>query len=86
MILNLIDTLQCVQVFATSRKEEDIINMFLQLKAPKIEIEAKNNAVDIEIYVRGKVKTLISQGGLKLQDHSLHDKIVKELVGKADGM
>ena len=86
MISNLIDTLQCVQVFVTSRKEEDIINIFLQLKAPKIEIEAKNNAVDIEIYVRGKVETLISQGGLKLQDPSLHDKIVKELVGKADGM
>ena len=86
MILNLVDRLQCVQVFVTSRREDDIINMFLQLKAPKIEIEAKNNAVDIEIYVRGKVETLISQGELKLQDRSLHDKIVQELVGKADGM
>ena len=86
MILNLVDQLQCVQVFITSRKEEDIINMFLQLKAPKIEIEAKNNSVDIEIYVRGQVETVISQGELKLQNRSLHDKIVQELVGKADGM
>ena len=86
MILNLVNRLQCVQVFVTSRKEEDIVNMFLQLKAPKIEIEAKNNAIDIEIYVRGKIETLISQGELKLQDRSLHDKIVQELVGKADGM
>lgn len=86
MILNLVDRLQCVQVFVTSRKEEDIINMFLQLKAPKIEIEAKNNAADIEIYARGQIETLISQGDLKLQDRTLHEKIVQELVGKADGM
>lgn len=86
MITNLVDRLQCVQVFVTSRKEEDIINMFLLLKAPKIEIEAKNNAVDIETYVRGKVETLILEGDLKLQNRSLHDEIVQELVGKADGM
>lgn len=36
MILNLVDRLQCVQVLITSRKEEDIINMFFQLKAPEI--------------------------------------------------
>ena len=77
MIFNLIDKLQCIQVFVTSRKEEDIISMFLQLKAPKIEIEAKNNAVDIEIYVRGKVETLISEGDLKLQDRSIHEKFSK---------
>lgn len=86
MIFNLVDRLHCVQVFVTSRKEDDIINMFHQLKASKIEIEAKNNAADIEIYVRGKVETLISQGELKLQDRSLHDKIVQELIGKANGM
>lgn len=86
MITNLVDRLQCVQVFVTSRKEEDIINMFHQLKAPKIEIEAKNNTADIEIYVHGKVETLISEGDLKLQNRTLHDKIVQELIGKADGM
>lgn len=86
MISNLVDKLPCVQVFVTSRKEEDIIRMFLQLKAPKIEIEAKNNAMDIEIYVRGQVEALMSQGDLRLQDLSLHEKIVQELVGKADGM
>ena len=86
MILNLVDRLQSVQVFVTSRKEADIINMFLQLKAPKIEIEAKNSAADIKTYVRGQVETLISEGDLKLQDRSLYDKIVQELVGKADGM
>ena len=86
MILNLVDKLQCVQIFATSRKETDIMSKFLQLKAPKIEIEAKDNAVDIEIYVRGQVRTLISDDELKLQDRSLHDIIVEELIGKADGM
>lgn len=60
--------------------------MFLRLKAPKIEIEAKHTAVDIEIYVRGQVKTLIFEGDLKLQDRTLHDKIFQELVDKADGM
>ncbi len=86
MISNLVDRLQCVQVFITSRKEEDIINMFLQLKAPKIELEAKNTAADIEIYTRGQVETWISQGELKLHDRSLHEKIIQELVSKADGM
>lgn len=60
--------------------------MFHQLKAPKIEIEAKNYSVDIEIYVHGKAETLISGGDLKLQNRSFQNKIVQELIEKADGM
>ncbi len=59
---------------------------FSQLKAPTVEIEAKNSADNIEIYVRGKVESLISEGDLVLEDLSLQDKIIQELISKADGM
>ena len=76
MILNLVDRLQYIQDFVTSPKKEDIINMFFHLKAPKIEIQAKINAVDISLYVRGQVEIMISEGDLRLQDRSFHDKNV----------
>lgn len=50
--------------------------MFFQLKARKIEIYTKYNAADLDIYIYGKVETLISQGELKLQDRFFHNKIV----------
>ena len=86
MILNLVSELPCARVFATSRKEPDITNIFSQQKAPTVEIEAKNSAEDIEIYVRGKVESLLSEGDLVLEDLSLQDKIIQELISKADGM
>ena len=86
MILNLVDELPCARVFTTSRKEPDITNRFSQLKAPTIEIEAKNSAEDIKMYVHGKVGFLVSDGELVLEDLSLQDIITQELINKADGM
>lgn len=86
MISNLVNELPCVRIFTTSRKEPDITKKFSQLKAPTIELEAKDSAEDIEIYVRGKVESLISDEELVLEDHSLQDMIIQELISKADGM
>lgn len=78
MILKLVNELPCAKVFVTSWKEADITNKFSQLNEPTIEIEAKNNADDIEIYVRGQAGSLISEGDLQLQDESLQEKIIQE--------
>lgn len=86
MILNLFNKLPCARIFATSRKKSDIIEIFSQLKAFTVEIEARNNADDFNIYARGKVESLISEGGLVLQDLSLQDIIIPELISKANGM
>ena len=86
MISNLCDELPCARIFTTSRKEPDITKRFSQLKAPTIELEAKDSAEDIKIYVRGKVESLISEEELVLEDLSLQDMIIQELISKADGM
>ena len=86
MIQNLVHELPCARIFATSRKEPDITSTFSQLKTPTFEIEAKHSANDINIYVRAKVKSLISEGDLALENISLQDTIIEELVSKADGM
>lgn len=86
MISNLVDELPCAKVFASSRKEPDITNTFSQLKAPTVEIEVRNIADDIEIYVCGQVESLIAKRDLVLKDHPLQDTIVQELISKADGM
>ena len=86
MIQNLVDEVLCARVFVTSRKELDITSTFSKLKTPTVEIEAKNIANDINIYVHGKVESLISGGDLALEDLSLQDTIIEELVSKADGM
>ena len=78
MILKLVNELPCAKVFVTSRKEADTTKKFSQLNEPTIEIEAKNNADDIEIYVRGQVGSLISGGDLQLQDDSLQEKTIQE--------
>lgn len=74
MILNLVSELPCARVFATSRKKPDITNTFSQMKAHTVEIEAKNSADDIEIYVHVQVRSLISKGDLVREDLSLQDK------------
>ena len=38
MILNLVSKLPCTRIFATSRKEPDIISWFSLLKTPTVEI------------------------------------------------
>ena len=86
LIRKLVSELPCIKIFATSRKEPDITSTFFQLKAPTVEIEAKNSAEDIYIYVRGKVESLISEGDLVLENLSLQDTIIEELISKADGM
>ena len=86
MIQKLVNKLPCTSIFATSRKEPDITSALTQLKAPTIEIEAKHSAEDINDYVRGTVESLISKGDLVLEDLSLQDTIIQELMSKADGM
>lgn len=86
IIQKLVNELPCAKIFATSQKEPDITSGFTQLNAPIIEIEATNGAEDINDYVRGKVESLISKGDLVLEDLSLQDTIIRELMSKADGM
>ncbi len=86
MISSLVDELPCTRIFTTSRKEPDITKRFSQLKAPTIELEAKDRAEDIKTYLCGKFESLISEEELVLEDLSLQDMIIQELISKADGM
>ena len=86
MILNLVSKLPCAKVFATNWKKPDIINTFFQLKAPQIKIKAENGADDNNVYIRVKVKSVISERDLMLEDFSYQDIIIYELISKADGM
>ena len=77
------------KIFITSRRESDLVRAFDELKAPKIEIEAKSVAADITKYVTDEIKRL-RQGyyGKKLyvKSKTLEQKIIETLTTKADGM
>lgn len=85
----LVENLPYFKIFVTSRREKDLVRAFEELKAPKIEIEAKSVAADITKYVADEVKQL-RQGydGKKLYVKSitLEQKIIDTLTTKADGM
>lgn len=69
------------KLFIASRREDDIVDGFASF--PKIEIEAKKVAGDIEAYITAQVNKLISDGKTK---ESLRQGILDELLDKAGGM
>ena len=79
---------QCAKVFITSRREGDILQAF-EGKTSTIQIEAKNIAADVALYVRDEVAEL-REGRhgkrLYLTSDQLQEEIISTLVGKADGM
>lgn len=60
--------------------------MFSEMRSPTIEIGARDGAKDMDVYVCGKIGELISSKNLKIQDLSLSNMSIQELLGKADGM
>lgn len=82
--------LQCAKIFITSRREADIVEAF-EGKTSTVQIEAKNVAADIALYVRDEVaKAKLPRGWngkrLYLTSDKLQGKIIDTLVSKADGM
>ncbi|OCK94501.1 uncharacterized protein K441DRAFT_636242, partial [Cenococcum geophilum 1.58] len=82
--------LQCAKIFITSRREADIVEAF-EGKTSTVQIEAKNVAADIALYVRDEVAKAKLPGGwngkrLYLTSDKLQGKIIDTLVSKADGM
>ncbi len=85
----LVEKLPRQKIFVTSRRENDLVRAFDELKAPKIEIEAKSVAADITKYATDEIKQL-RQGynGKKLyvKSKTLEQKIIDTLTTRADGM
>ena len=80
--------LQRAKIFITSRREADIVEAF-EGKTSTIQIEAKNVAADIALYVGDEVAKLRRGWNgkrLYLTSNRLQRKIIDTLVDKADGM
>lgn len=73
-------------MFITSRKEPDANDMFSEVRSPIIEIEARDSAKDIDVYVCSKIEELISSKDLKIKALALSNTIIQEVVSKADRM
>jgi len=87
-VSEVIAKMQCAKVFITSRREGDILQAF-EGKTSTIQIEAKNIAADIELYVRDEVAELRKgRHGkrLYLTSDKLQEEIIRTLMSKADGM
>jgi hypothetical protein len=79
----------CIKVFATSRREMDIMEAFEKTHVPTIQISADSVAADIETFIRSKVEELRSgQHGktLYVTSDELQENIIETLARKADGM
>jgi hypothetical protein len=80
--------LQCAKIFITSRRETDIVEAF-EGKITTVQIEAKNVAADIALYVHDEVAKLREGWNgkrLYLTSDRLQRKIIDILVSKAGGM
>lgn len=60
--------------------------MFSEVRSPIIEIEARDSAKDIDVYVCSKIEELISSKDLKIKALALSNTIIQEVVSKADRM
>lgn len=83
------ESLPNVKIFVTSRREQDISEVFERLSTPTIQIEASSIAADISNYVSNEVQQLRegrSGKKLYLKSDVLEKKIVETLTEKANGM
>lgn len=77
-------TYEKIRVFVTSRREQDIRNVFKDV--PIVEIEAKNVIPDITQFVKSEIKRHLDEGNLTVEDSHLVENIKSKLVEKSDGM
>lgn len=75
-----------IKVFATSRRETDIIEAFVRNHVPTVQILAENVAADIESFARSKVEELQAKKMLYVTKDELKERIVQTLTTKAEGM
>ena len=75
-----------IKVFATSRRETDIIEAFVRNHVPTVQILAENVAADIESFARSKVEELQAKKMLYVTKDELKERIVQTLATKAEGM
>jgi len=77
------------KIFVTSRRKQDISEVFERLNTPTIQIEAKNVAADLFKYVSSEIQRLrhgYNGKRLYMKSDALERKIVETLTEKADGM
>ena len=77
------------KIFVTSRREHDIVQAFMRLTTPTIEIQAESVAADISKYVSSEIERLCddySGTNLHLQSKELKEKVLETLTAKAEGM
>lgn len=78
-----------VRVLVTSRPTIDIKDNFATLRAPALEIKAKNTAADISKYVREEIQRRRGNNlgkRLHVKNDALMQTIVKTLTAQAQGM
>jgi ankyrin repeat domain-containing protein 50 len=85
-ISDLTNDLPRAKVFVTSRRETDIVEAFARWKTPTIQIEPRNIAEDIDVFVRDRVEALVGLGTLRLENPALKGRIIETLITRAEGM
>ena len=88
-ILNLLNQLATfekvsVRALVTCRDEDQLLRSLLSY--PRIQLTAIALGGDIELFVKGSVRSRIDSGQLTIKDPDLEHQIVQELVDKAHGM
>lgn len=76
-----------LKVFVSSRTDQNIV--YRLETYPNLELSSGRNAKDIDLYARYETKRLIKRGDLMRRSQrkeELCDKIIAELICKADGM
>lgn len=92
---DLLDTLEellekspcLLKLFVSSRTDQNIV--YRLETYPNLELSSGHNAKDIDLYARSETKRLIKRGDLMRRSkrkEELCDKIIEELISKADGM
>lgn len=56
--------------------------MFSEVRSPITEIEARDSAKDIDVYVCSKIEELISSKDLKIKALAFSNTIIQEVVSK----
>ena len=85
-LIRLTAKLSHVKIFVTSRREQDIEQVFSSEGVPTIQIKAENVDEDIHKFVKSQVDSLIQNGKLKFKDPDLKTRITDTLTHQSDGM
>lgn len=76
-----------LKIFVSSRNDQDIVSKLDNY--PNLDLSSERNSNDIDLFIRSETKRLINNRSLlrsSMRKEELYDRIIYELVSKADGM